>query len=120
MAVTPGAGGVVQQQQGQVPMVLIARPLPRVLLLHTGGTLGMDASESYEQSLDGHMVLKQASWVLLTSRSAAAGLRLLHALWLSCQPGGDKRLIKCLPVCLPVPCCRAPAASTTSPAKAKP
>ena len=44
MAVTPGAGGVVQQQQGQVPMVLIARPLPRVLLLHTGGTLGMDAS----------------------------------------------------------------------------
>ena len=44
VAVTPGAGGVVQQQQGQVPMVLIARPLPRVLLLHTGGTLGMDAS----------------------------------------------------------------------------
>lgn len=42
-------------------MVLIARPLPRVLLLHTGGTLGMDASESYEQSLDGHMVLKQGT-----------------------------------------------------------
>jgi hypothetical protein len=80
LAATPGAAGVVQQQQGQVPMVLIARPLPRVLLLHTGGTLGMDASESYEQSLDGHMVLKQASWLLLTGRSAAAGLQLLHSL----------------------------------------
>lgn len=39
-------------------MVLIARPLPRVLLIHCGGTLGMDATESYELDLEGHMVLK--------------------------------------------------------------
>ena len=75
MAGPRGAGGVVQQQQqqGQGPMVLIARPLPRVLLLHTGGTLGMDASESYEQSLDGHMVLKQASWAAPACLLAGAG-----------------------------------------------
>ena len=35
-------------QDAAAPLVLIARPLPRVLLLHTGGTLGMDAGQSYE------------------------------------------------------------------------
>lgn len=29
-------------------MVMVARPMPRVLLLHTGGTLGMEAGESFE------------------------------------------------------------------------
>ena len=51
-----------QHAQQQSPMVLIARPLPRVLLLHCGGTLGMDAQASYEQDVrDGHMVLKQGT-----------------------------------------------------------
>ncbi|KAL4858677.1 L-asparaginase 1 [Chlorella vulgaris] len=54
---------VAQQQSpaAQAPVVLIARPLPRVLLLHCGGTMGMDAGESFEQDLDGHQVLKRAS-----------------------------------------------------------
>ena len=44
------------------PIVLVARPLPRVLLLHCGGTMGMDAAASYVQDVEGHMVLKQARW----------------------------------------------------------
>jgi L-asparaginase/Glu-tRNA(Gln) amidotransferase subunit D len=30
------------------PMLMVTRPLPRVLLLHTGGTLGMDPTASFE------------------------------------------------------------------------
>lgn len=45
-------------QREQAPVVLIARPLPRVLLIHCGGTLGMDAAASYELDLEGHMMLK--------------------------------------------------------------
>lgn len=36
------------------PIVLIAKPLARVLLLHTGGTLGMDSHASYEEDAEGH------------------------------------------------------------------
>ncbi|PSC69818.1 L-asparaginase 1 [Micractinium conductrix] len=43
------------------PIVLVARPLPRVLLLHCGGTMGMDAAASYVQDVEGHMVLKQGT-----------------------------------------------------------
>ena len=40
------------------PMVLVARSLPRVLLLHTGGTLGMQPEQSFEtNSGDGHLHL---------------------------------------------------------------
>jgi hypothetical protein len=30
------------------PILMVTRPLPRVLLLHTGGTLGMDPTASFE------------------------------------------------------------------------
>lgn len=43
------------------PTVLIARPLPRVLLIHCGGTLGMDAQASYTQDVEGHTVLRPVS-----------------------------------------------------------
>lgn len=41
----------------EAPMVLVARSLPRVLLLHTGGTLGMQPEQSFENSADGHLHL---------------------------------------------------------------
>ncbi len=42
-----------------VPLLMVSRPLPRVLCLHTGGTLGMDAEQSYEpDGVDGHVHLK--------------------------------------------------------------
>ncbi len=53
-------------------MILVARPLPRVLLVHCGGTMGMDAQASFEQDVEGHMVLKQvgpASSALLQANS---------------------------------------------------
>jgi L-asparaginase len=40
------------------PLVIVARPLPRVLLLHTGGTLGMDASASYQTGHEGQPTLR--------------------------------------------------------------
>ena len=43
------------------PTIVVARALPRVLLLHTGGTLGMDATESYQQDCDGHLMLKEGT-----------------------------------------------------------
>jgi hypothetical protein len=30
------------------PLIMVTKPLPRVLMLHTGGTLGMDPAASYE------------------------------------------------------------------------
>ena len=43
-------------------MVMVTRPLPRVLLLHTGGTLGMDTASSFEISPDGSsMTLRQGT-----------------------------------------------------------
>lgn len=41
----------------QGPHVATAQPLPHVLILHTGGTLGMDAAESFE--VDPHDVPHQ-------------------------------------------------------------
>eukprot|EP00951_Prasinocladus_malaysianus_P030233 scaffold283591_cov44-Prasinocladus_malaysianus.AAC.1 len=35
------------------PMLYVTKPLPRVLVLHTGGTLGMDPESSYETGVDG-------------------------------------------------------------------
>lgn len=40
---------------------MVVQPLPRVLLLHTGGTLGMDPDASYDMDGEGHMVLKPAT-----------------------------------------------------------
>lgn len=45
-------------QRSVAKPVLVARPLPKVLLLHTGGTLGMDAEKSFEMDVDGHRILK--------------------------------------------------------------
>lgn len=38
-------------QDAPAPLVLVRRPLPSVLILHTGGTLGMDAGKSFEQDV---------------------------------------------------------------------
>ena len=43
------------------PTIVVARALPRVLLIHTGGTLGMDAGQSYQQDPDGHHSLKEGT-----------------------------------------------------------
>ena len=40
-----------------VPLRTVTRPLPRVLVLHTGGTLGMDVSTSFVEATDGHVDL---------------------------------------------------------------
>jgi len=42
----------------QAQEVMFARALPRVLIVHTGGTLGMDPVRSYEVDVDGHQTLK--------------------------------------------------------------
>lgn len=44
------------------PTVIVAKPLPRVLILHTGGTLGMDVEQSYEiDPVEGGMHLKRGT-----------------------------------------------------------
>ena len=40
---------------------MIMKPMPRVLLLHTGGTLGMDPDSSFDTDPDGHMRLKEGT-----------------------------------------------------------
>ena len=40
------------------PTLYVTRPLPKVLLIHTGGTLGMDPETSFEQTCEGELVLK--------------------------------------------------------------
>jgi L-asparaginase len=40
------------------PLQTVTRALPRVLVLHTGGTLGMDPDASYAHDSDGHVTLK--------------------------------------------------------------
>ncbi len=44
------------------PVLMVTRPLPRVLLLHTGGTLGMDPAASYDSlGGDGDVQLKEGT-----------------------------------------------------------
>lgn len=38
---------------------MVPRPLPSVLIIHTGGTLGMDPAASYEPDVDGREKLKR-------------------------------------------------------------
>lgn len=40
---------------------MVSRPLPRVLILHTGGTLGMDVAASYVDTGGAHPELKQGT-----------------------------------------------------------
>lgn len=54
----------------------ITRPLPRVLVVHTGGTLGMDPGTSYHVDATGKPVLAAG-----TGGTYAGGLR----------PGADPR-----------------------------
>jgi hypothetical protein len=35
------------------PLLVVTKPLPRVLILHTGGTLGMDPTASFEPGMKG-------------------------------------------------------------------
>ncbi len=46
---TTPASPVALLKQPEAPLVLVRRPLPSVLIIHTGGTLGMDPSKSFEQ-----------------------------------------------------------------------
>lgn len=73
----PGPGSALvtaatlQQQQQQAPggtsvhaagpILMVTRPLPRVLLLHTGGTLGMDPHASYEAGDESGLHLKEGT-----------------------------------------------------------
>ncbi|KAL3140699.1 hypothetical protein ABBQ32_005255 [Trebouxia sp. C0010 RCD-2024] len=41
------------------PLIMVPRPLPSVLIIHTGGTLGMDPAASYEPDVDGREKLKR-------------------------------------------------------------
>ncbi|KAL3147958.1 hypothetical protein ABBQ38_014253 [Trebouxia sp. C0009 RCD-2024] len=41
------------------PLIMVPRPLPSVLIIHTGGTLGMDPVASYEPDVDGREKLKR-------------------------------------------------------------
>lgn len=56
------------------PLLYVTRPLPRVLLLHTGGTLGMDPEESFEARTTGEVSLKSG-----TGGSYSGGLRYAEA-----------------------------------------
>lgn len=47
----PGSLVKLQPKDTPAPLVLVRRPLPSVLILHTGGTLGMDPSKSFEQDV---------------------------------------------------------------------
>lgn len=40
------------------PIIMVPKPLPSVLIIHTGGTLGMDPIASYEPDADGKERLK--------------------------------------------------------------
>lgn len=46
-----GVALVKKPNDDPAPLVLVRRPLPSVLILHTGGTLGMDPSKSFEQDV---------------------------------------------------------------------
>ena len=72
------SGGLVTASEADVrslslsqtgPMLFVTRPLPRVLLLHTGGTLGMDpnASFSHPDEGDGNTQLKEGTGGVYTS-----------------------------------------------------
>lgn len=39
----------------------VTRPLPRVLLLHTGGTLGMDPDASFAPNVEGTVMLREGT-----------------------------------------------------------
>lgn len=68
----------------QGPHVALSQPLPHVLILHTGGTLGMDAAQSFEvdphQELHNPPVLKRGTGG--TYRGCARGLHVIRGWWL--------------------------------------
>jgi hypothetical protein len=48
-------------------------PLPKVLVIHTGGTLGMDADLSYEVDKEGHQHLKHGTGGTYTKAALKPG-----------------------------------------------
>lgn len=54
-------GEYTEKRLLQKPQIIIHQPLPKVLVLHTGGTLGMDPYESYETDANGRLVLKKGT-----------------------------------------------------------
>eukprot|EP00887_Chlorella_sp_A99_P002278 scaffold10.g2278.t1 len=61
-----------RHESGRGPHILVAKPLPRVLLLHCGGTLGMDAGASYQEDPEGHLVLREGTGGCYLKTSEAA------------------------------------------------
>jgi len=51
-----GAGSPVVSEER--PVIMVPKPLPKVLLIHTGGTLGMDPESSFEKDDTGHVHVK--------------------------------------------------------------
>ena len=74
------------------PLLVVSKPLPRVLLIHTGGTLGMDPAASFEPDEDGHMVLKEG-----TGGTFSGGLRPGDALCQSTHTLASRATCKCAP-----------------------
>jgi L-asparaginase type I len=59
---TGGANGTAAgPAQPQQAVAAARRHLPRVLMVHTGGTLGMDPARSYQMDPEGHLELKQGT-----------------------------------------------------------
>ncbi|QDZ20787.1 asparaginase/glutaminase [Chloropicon primus] len=54
-------GPMVPAQRENVQLQAYLNPLPRVLLLHTGGTLGMDPNQSYVEDSPGSVHMKEGT-----------------------------------------------------------
>jgi hypothetical protein len=50
-----------KQEHSEAPLLMVTKPLPRVLMLHTGGTLGMDPMASYEAANKGSVSLRRGT-----------------------------------------------------------
>ncbi|CAG9467813.1 unnamed protein product [Pedinophyceae sp. YPF-701] len=52
---------ILRSHASNDPIIMITRPLPRVLLVHTGGTLGMDPTASFETDGEGHVHVRRGT-----------------------------------------------------------
>lgn len=67
------AGGLESHAVYETPQLVVTKPLPRVLMLHTGGTLGMDPAASFEADRKGVHLKSGTGGVYAGSRGS--GLR---------------------------------------------
>ena len=72
-----------------VPLRTVTRPLPRVLVLHTGGTLGMDVSTSFVEATDGHVAegVSSCASILSLASSYDVEMPLTDAVYRVCHRG---------------------------------